>query len=299
MVDKTRFYQPGTDENPVRVIGSRRQPLRDLYHALLRMSWVAVLSWLAALYMLVNALFGQAYFTVGGIAHAQRDSWVDAFCFSVQTFSTIGYGSMYPDSGAARALVVLEALSSFMLTALGTGLIFAKFSHPMARMMFTRNAVIGPVDGKRTLALRVGNERGNAIVDARFRAAVVRRELTLEGDVLYRTYDLKLVRERALALNRSFRVLHVIDESSPLFGLQASATEAQVYELQIIVVGFDDTVMQTVHARYTYYPRDIVWNARLADVLTLAADGSLTLDLHKFHDVELLASSQPALMGST
>jgi inward rectifier potassium channel len=180
---------------------------------------------------------------------------------------------------------VLEALTGFMLTALGTGLIFAKFSRPTARIVFTRQAVIGPVDGKPTLNFRVGNERGNAIVDAQFRAAVVRKQTTAEGDILYRTLDVPLVRERALALNRSFRLAHVIDETSPFHNHDAASIDAEEYELQVIVVGYDDTAMQTVHARYTYYARDIIWNAKLADVLSADDDGSLTLDLRKFHDV--------------
>jgi inward rectifier potassium channel len=160
--------------------------------------------------------------------------------------------------------------------------------------VFTRRAVIGPVDGKPTLAFRVGNERGNAIVDAEFRAAVVRKQRTAEGDLMYRTIDVPLVRERALALNRSFRLSHVIDESSPFFGQDAASIDAQEYELQVIVVGYDDTSMQTVHARYTYYAHDIVWNAKLADVLSVDDDdGSLTLDLHKFHDIVPLTVTAP------
>lgn len=285
MLNRPVVFHPEGADYDVRVLGSRVRPMRDMYHALLRMSWPSALSGLAALYLVVNAAFAQGFYLLGGVANARPDSWLDAFSFSVQTFATIGYGAMYPESGAAHALMVIEALTGFMLTALGTGLIFAKFSRPTARVMFTRNIVIGPVDGQPTLTFRVGNERGNAIVDAQFRAAVIRKQQTAEGDFLYRTHDLPLVRERSLALNRSFRLAHVIDAASPFYDQNASSITEQEYELQVIIVGFDDTVMQTVHARYTYYAQDVVWNAKLADVLSTDSTGSLTLDLRKFHEI--------------
>src|SRR6185436_19874242 len=201
---------PGADYE-VRIIGDRPRPLRDFYHGLLTLPWPATIAVIAVSFLLANALFAAAYVESGGIEHARAGSFIDAFYFSVQTMGTIGYGAMYPASTAANLLVVLESIVSLTLTALATGLVFAKFSRPTARVVFTRSAVISKVNGEPTLMFRLGNERGNRIVDAQIRAALTRTEQTAEGHLFYRTYDLVLVRARALSLQRSWSVMHVID----------------------------------------------------------------------------------------
>lgn len=272
----------------VRILGTAPTPLRDFYHALLRLTWWASLSVITTGYLAVNALYACAYLAAGGIENAEPGSFTDALFFSVQTMGTIGYGAMYPKSELANWLVVSESVVSLLLTALSTGLVFAKFSRPTSRVLFSRHAVICPFNGAPTLMLRVGNERGNAIVDVQFRAVLTRTERTLEGELFYRTYDLTLVRDRTLSLTRSFSLSHPIDAQSPLYGLTAEQAAAQEVEVNLMLVGIDDTAMQTVHARHQYQAHDILWNTRLSDILSEAEDGALIVDLHKFHDVEPL-----------
>jgi inward rectifier potassium channel len=274
----------------VRVIGARRRPLRDFYHALLRMTWPSALLLISSGFLLVNALFALCYAAVGGVAHARAGSLVDAFFFSVQTMGTIGYGSMYPESSAANWLVVLESIVSLIMTALCTGLVFAKFSRPNGRIVFSRRAVISPVNGLPVLMFRIGNERGNTIVDAHIRAVVSRAEPTAEGTLFYRLHELKLARTHALTLRSALVVMHVVDEHSPFYRQTPASIAEREYELQVIVVGVDDTAMQQVHAVQHYSPKQIVWGARLADVLSEAPDGAMLIDLRKFHE---LAPSEP------
>ena len=118
----------------IRILGAPRTPLRDFYHALLQLQWPATIGFIALGYFTVNALFALLFYAIGGIEHARSDSFLDAFYFSVQTMGTIGYGFMYPASPGANALVVIESTTSLILTALATGLVFAKFSRPTARL---------------------------------------------------------------------------------------------------------------------------------------------------------------------
>jgi inward rectifier potassium channel len=270
----------------IRVLGSKPTPLRDLYHALLRSPWRVVLALVVAVYLLLNATFAAAYLLSGGVHNARPHSFLDAFFFSVQTMGTIGYGNMYPESLAANWLVTIESLLGLVLTALGTGLVFAKLSRPTARVMFSRHAVICPVNGAPTLMFRVGNERGNSIMDAQFRLVATRTEHTREGELFYRSYEAALTRDRAISLNRALTVSHRIEGASPFVGESAESVIAQEYELQVMVLGIDDAAMQTVHASHVYFARDILWNTRLADALSEQPDGSLVLDLSKFHEVE-------------
>jgi inward rectifier potassium channel len=271
----------------IRVVGARPTPLRDFYHALLQLPWWATIGAISAAFLLANALFALVYLVTGGVDHAAHGSFRDAFFFSVQTMGTIGYGAMAPSSTAANVVVVVESVVSLLLTAMSTGLVFAKVSRSTARFVFTRKAVVGLVDDGQALSFRLGNERGNQIIDAQIRVTMVRTERTAAGKAFYRTLDLSLVRDRVLTLSRSWNVIHRIDSSSPLHGETAASIAEKEVELQVMVVGIDDTTMQTVYAAHRYFAHDIVWGARFADVLSETSDGHLVLDLRRFHDVEL------------
>ncbi len=286
MKRKPISVKPAGANYEVRVHGVRPTPLRDFYYATLSQPWSLTLLMIASVFLAVNALFALGYWAAGGIANANPHSFADAFFFSVQTMGTIGYGAMYPASRAANWLVVAEAIVGLTLTALATGLVFAKFSRPTARIVFSREVAISPMNGVPTLMFRIGNERRNPIVDAKIRVSVVLTELTHEGKVFYRMQDLKLTRDRALSLSRSWSVIHTIDATSPLRDATPESLIRDEAELQVLVVGLDDTSMQPVHARHQYSVDRIAWGARLVDVLSEADDGALVLDLKLFHDVE-------------
>jgi inward rectifier potassium channel len=274
---------PGADYQ-IQVIGDRPTPLRDFYHALLHLPWWVTIATITVAFVVANVIFACGYWATGGIAHA--GSFLDDFFFSVQTMGTVGYGAMYPESRGANLVVLAEAVTGLTLTALVTGLVFAKFSRSTARLRFTSEAVISPVNGLPSLMLRVGNQRGNRIVDAQIRLVLVRTERTKEGSTFYRNYDLKLQRERTLTLARSFNVVHPIDRDSPLHGCTPASFIADECELQVLIVGLDDVTMQTVHGGRQYLTNQVVWGARHRDVLSETGAGLLTLDLTKFDEKE-------------
>src|SRR5215471_509692 len=244
-----RITPPGANYE-IRIVGLHPRPLLDFYHGMMQLTWTATLLVIGAAYLVVNALFALGYLATGGVENAAPGSFADAFYFSVETMGTIGYGAMFPKSDAANVLMVAESITSLILTALATGLVFAKFSRPTARVIFTREAVISPWNGVPTLMLRIGNARGNLIVDARIRMVLIRTEKLAEGGTFYRMVDLKLTRAHALSLTRSWSVQHAIDEHSPLYGATHESLVEQEVELQVLMVGLDDTSMQTIHASH-------------------------------------------------
>jgi inward rectifier potassium channel len=248
------------------------------------MPWAAVFGVIAAAFLAINAVFAAAYWMTGGIAGARPGSFWDAFFFSVQTMGTIGYGAMYPTASAANVLVVAESVVGLIVTALATGIVFARFSQTSAEVLFSRFACIAPMDGVPTLSFRIGNDRASTIFQARVSVTIIRTERTKEGVILYRMYDVDLVRDRAHALARSFAVMHPITEKSPLLGATPESCIRQELEMDVSVVGTDDTSLQPVHARHRYEVGDILWGARLADVLSELPDGRIELDVRKFHD---------------
>jgi inward rectifier potassium channel len=274
-----------TTQEGVTVIGAPHQRFRDVYYLFLRISWWWAIAWIVGIYLALNAVFAAVYLALGGVVNVRPHSFWDAFCFSVQTMGTIGYGSMYPTSVAANVVMVAESVVSLLVTALATGLVFAKFSRSGARVAFSKHAVIGPMDGVPTLMVRVGNERGNSILEATIRVALIRTERIKEGTVFYRLIDLKLTRDRSPAMARSWTVMHPIDAESPLHGMTPESAAKDEVEVLANVVGTDDTSLQPVHARRTYTDKEILWGARHADVLSEDKEGRLILDVREFHNV--------------
>jgi inward rectifier potassium channel len=269
----------------ITVIGAPRATLRDFYHLFLRAPWSLALSAIVASYLALNAIFATAYLWAGGVANSRPGSFFDAFCFSIQTMGTIGYGAMFPTGTPANVLMIVESVTSLIVSAVATGLVFAKFSRSTARIAFSETAVIGPMDGVPTLMMRVGNERGNLILEATIRVSLLRTEITREGVTFYRMYYLQLTRERSPAMNRSWTVLHPVIKGSPLFGATPESVERDEVEIVVSVVGIDDTSMQPVHARHRYYQNEIVWGARHADILSEQPDGTLIVDMRLFHKI--------------
>ena len=258
----------------------------DLYHRSLRASWKATLLGIALIVVVVNLTFATLFWLTDGIEGARHGSFADAFFFSVETLGTIGYGNFYPKTVTANVLVTIESIVGILVFAVSTGLIFAKFSIPTARIAFSRVAVVSPLDGVPSLAFRVGNLRGNYVVDATIRLTFTRLETTSEGDSVYRMLDLKLLRERSPSLGRTWSIIHPIDETSPLKGFTPESLLKADAEIQVALTGIDSTSSQTVHARYRYDPDDILFGKRFRDMLGPVRDGRITLDFSKFHETE-------------
>jgi inward rectifier potassium channel len=269
----------------VHILHAPRPGLRDLYHAMLRVPWWGALLIIIGGYLGLNAVFAALYQIIGGVANTRPGSYVDDFFFSVQTMGTIGYGNMYPTTTAANVLVVMESVIGLVVTALATGLVFVRFSQVRPRVRFSAKAAVGRMDGVPTLMIRVGNERRSSIVDTHFRVTLMRTTHTSEGVVVYRSFELPLVKERAPALSRAWMIMHRIVEGTPMHGDSMDSLTADEVELVVELVGTDDTSLQQVHASFRYFASSIAWNARLADIVSDTPDGNMQVDLSKFHDV--------------
>ncbi len=266
-------------------IGLPRAGWHDAYHDLLTMSWRRFFVLVFAGYLALNALFAVGYHALGdAIEGARADSLADAFFFSVQTLATIGYGRMAPRTLPANVLVTVEALLGMVGLAVTTGLVFARFARPTARVLFSDVAVIGPYDGVPSLQFRMANARGNQIVEARLKLTLVRDEVTAEGVPVRRVHDLKLRRSEHGAFVLTWTAIHPIDEDSPLYGLGPADIDGATSDLLASLTGIDEGLAQTIHARHAYHAEDLRWNARFADILTAGRDRS-TVDYRRFHDV--------------
>jgi inward rectifier potassium channel len=228
-----------------------------------------------------NAGFALLYLLQPGAIHnARPGSFADAFFFSVQTIATIGYGQLVPATLYANLLVTLETASGLMFLAIATGLVFARFSRPTARVLFSRVAVIGPHNGKPTLSLRVANQRRNQVLQAEAAATLVRDERTEAGVLIRRFYDLTLARNRTPVFALTFTVMHEIDRDSPLYGATAASLTAENAELVVTASGIDEVIAQRVHVRTSLPGRNPLQSHRRRDRLTEDAAASSTATQH-------------------
>ena len=263
-----------------------KNPFSDLYHWLLVINWWKFLILFSLFYLAINVVFALAYLTTkGGIANARPDSFSDAFFFSVQTLSTIGYGAMYPQTIYTQVLVVFEVLTGIILVAMATGLMFARFAQPRARVLFSKVAVICPFNRVPTLMFRVANQRDNRIIEARVWVSFLANEVSPEGIELRRFYNLPLLRSESPSFALSWTVMHPIDEFSPLWGDTSESLLECDASILVILTGLDETFSSTIHARYIYKVKDLLWSMRFTDILHQTDDGNYYIDYQHFHDV--------------
>lgn len=278
---------PRTPADRIRRLNLRTRWWEDMYHSALTMRWGTYALWYGALYLALNGLFAILYLAQpGSIGNARPGSFLDAFFYSVQCISTIGFGTLTPATLYANVLTTAEAMVSLAITALVTGSVFARISRPQARVMFARTAVITPFNGTPTLQIRLGNERMSQIVAAEATVHLLRNERTAEGDFFRRFYDLALVRTRTPVFSMTYTVMHQIDAHSPLFGVTAAQMEADQIELVVSVTGLEETTSQAVHARASYQWTEVQPGHRYRDIFGRDPAGQMFIDFGRFHDTE-------------
>lgn len=257
----------------------------DLSHRCMTASWPAFIAGAAVIFVVVNAIFAGFYW-IGDqpIANVPDGSYLDYLYFSIETLSTAGYGEMHPQSHYGHFVATVELFVGIFSMSLMTGLIFARFSRPSARLLFANNPVIAIHNGEPTLMLRFANERNNVIGNASVRLWVLKNEISKEGGQLRRFTELTLARNDSPALALSWTLFHAIDSTSPLCGLTPDDFIALNVSLVVVVSGYDEVAAQIVHARTSYDPDTIRHGHRYADIIATRDDGVVSVNYRRFHD---------------
>jgi len=264
----------------------------NAYHTLLSLSVPRLLGLVAVLYLGVNLLFASLYWLAGPDALAGanegRARFEDCFFFSVQTLATIGYGKLVPNTRLANALVSFEALVGLLGFAVLSGLLFARFTRPSAKVSFSANAVIAPYGNGWALMFRLANLRRHDLTDVH---AVVSlsRWVTVSGQSQRRFDLLALERRSIIFMPLHWVIVHPIGDSSPLRGITREDFAASDPEVVCLISGHDETFAQTVHARISYDKSEIIWGARFRDIYTSDVD-HVAVDLTRLSDYDQIDS---------
>jgi inward rectifier potassium channel len=264
----------------------------SLYHSLVSISWWKFILIASMGYFLMNVCFAFAYVFFGPAAlEGPRaatfiSQLFQAFFFSVQTSSTIGYGHITPGSTVANILVTLESFVGLLGLALVTGLVFARFSKPTAKILFSKNAIIAPYKNMTAFEFRIANARDNQILELRAQVHFSCLE-EKEGKRKRSFYKLALERDRVPFFPLSWTIVHPIEKDSPLYRMTHEDLIHDDAEFMILLTGLDDTFNQTVYARSSYKPEEIVFGARFGNIYeNLHGKGPITVDISQLSVIE-------------
>jgi inward rectifier potassium channel len=253
------------------------------YHYFLTIGWPTFLGYVAAAYVVLNALFAAAFVACGagaltGFSNEEpMERFTRAFFFSVHTLATIGYGNIVPVTFAANLMVAVESLVGLLGFSIIAGIMFARFARPRAEIAFSNVAVVAPYRGKTALMFRIVNKKRNEIVEMEAKVLLARRKRGGQAND----------RDFVVFFPLAWTIVHPIDETSPLNTCSPNDLRALDAELLILLNGFDETFSQTVHTRSSYKVDEIVWGAKFRNMFNpLDPDGTISVDIRKLHEVD-------------
>jgi inward rectifier potassium channel len=241
-------------------------------------------------FVIANVVFALIYVKIG-VEHLQGadtstalSRFLSAFFFSAQTFTTVGYGRISPDGILTSLVASLQALLGLMALAIGTGLLFGRFSRPAARLAFSEQMVVAPYQSGTSLQFRMANRRSNNLMEVEARV-MMSTVVTADQETHRKFQYLPLERRVIQFMPLTWTIVHPIDESSPLWARKAEDLAGQQAEFLVLIKAFDDTFFQTVHVRHSYRYEEVVWGARFVPAFEPDAQGEMVLDLRRLSEI--------------
>ena len=266
----------------------------DNYHKLITMSWLRFWGLVLSVYLVINMLFSLIYVSIGPdslFGHhidGELNRFWEAFFFSAQTISTVGYGHISPRGMAANSIAAFESMMGLLTFALATGLLYGRFSRPYAKIIYSKNIIIAPYNENcRGLMFRLANERRNILVDLSIEVVFSYNE-DVDGKLVRRFFPLELERKVVSILTLNWTVVHPLNENSPLKGMTLEDLKKSEAGFAVLMRSFDDAFSQTVHSRTAYVSDEIVWGAKFRPVFDRDASGRIILDLSKINHFDLV-----------
>lgn len=270
------------------------QSVWTIYQDLVELPWSRFLGLLTLIYGMVNAGFAFLFWLLGPeslsgmMEKSSLEQFTHAFFFSIQTFTTVGYGSIIPQTLSADLLASFDAFIGLLAFALATGLLFARFAKPKAQIKFSKNAIIAPFGEGKSLQFRIVNLRSNKIIN--LEAQVTMTWLEEKGTERKRRFQqLPLERSRVNLFPLNWTLVHPIDEKSPLFNKNAKDIKQIETEILVLIQGFDETFSQNVHANSSYTCAEIISEVKFQQMY-YEKEGKTILELDKLDDTAAVKS---------
>lgn len=264
----------------------------NLFHRLISCSWGRFLWLIVAFYVTLNFIFAGIYELVGvknlqgSDLSSPGNRFMDAFFFSSQTLTTVGYGRIAPVGMWASSVAAVESLIGLMLFALATGLLYGRFSRPIARIIYSDKAVIAPYLDITGFMFRIVNERANQLIDIQVELVMATLEMQPNGKEIRQYKGLNLERNKVNFFPTNWTIVHAITEDSPMFGMSQEQMLELDIEFLILIRATEDTFNQTVHSRSSYHIKETVFGAKFSPMFSdKIGSGMVNLDLSKISDI--------------
>jgi inward rectifier potassium channel len=288
-----RMVNPDGSFNVVHLNKPRR--FSEAYHYLVNISWLHFfgLTFLAG--FLINAFFALLYLFIGieeiipSTGHFFND-FLNAFFFSTQTFTTLGYGFMAPHGMGSGVVSSIEAFSGLMLFAFITGLIYGRFSKPRASVRFSKNLLLRDFNNHNALMFRLVNNRQSKMIYPKITVTLALSKKNSEGDYINEFYTLDLERDSINYLPTTWTIVHEINKESPLFGFSKEEITKQHGELLIMISYHDESFNQEVHQMHSYMLSELKLDYKFKKAYYYSNIGKMVLDHNLFDDIESLKS---------
>ena len=233
-------------------------------------------------YFLVNLVFATIYYLIGSehlngiVADNAIDRFGQTFFFSIQTYTTVGYGHISPSGFLTSFVASVEALFGLLSFAIATGLFYGRFSKPNAHILFSENAVVAPFQGGTALMLRLSPYKNTNLSDAEARMTLG-IHVEEDGKLVNKFYQLDLELDKVNALTLSWTLVHPITEKSPFYQLNEADFKNTIGEIIVYVKVFDDMYSSTVVKRTSYTFDEVVYGAKFLPMFTKSTDENKTL----------------------
>ncbi len=265
----------------------------NYYHSLITMPWwkfnIAVLT----AYLVINIFFALIYYFVdvshvsGMIYNSEFEKFMEVFFFSAQSLTTVGYGRLNPIGITNSSVAVIESFIGLLGFAMATGLLYGRFSRPVANILFSKNAIIAPYQGFTALMVRLANKNKSELLDPE--ATIVMSYIKEENGVKVRKFsNLKLELTHVTLLTMSWTLVHPIDEESPLYGWVEEEYKNKEVEFMVLIRAYEETFAQTVHTRSSYRYNELVFGAKFNSMLLSASQGSVIIELNRINEYILV-----------
>ncbi len=266
----------------------------SFYHALISMPWWKFNLIVLLCYVCVNFIFASLYFFIdishlnGMVANTNAEKFLEAFFFSTQTLSTVGFGRLNPVGWADSSIAAVESMVGLLGFAIATGLLYGRFSRPRVKLLYSKNAIIAPYKDINGFMLRIANKRKNELIEVE--ALVMMSKVEKENGKDVRKFNtLKLELARIGILSMTWTIVHPIDQNSPMYGMKPEDFAAKDVEWLVMIKCFEETFSQTVHSRTSYKPAEVVYGAAFKSVVEAGSNGAVVVSLDRINDFEKAA----------
>lgn len=274
----------------VHKIGVKALDWRDPFRVVATLSWPGFFLAVLISELSINTLFAMFYALVPGcIANAAPGSFKDAFFFSLETLATVGYGAMSPATLYGHVVSAIEIVCGMLYTAVLTGLVFFRFARPRSKFLFADRAVISRHNAQDALMIRLGNGDRGVLANAKAKVNALIMDESIEGNRSRRFHALKLVRDEFPLLALTWTLVHIIDHSSPLYGLDQAQWISNDIRLFLTVEAWDVGLSTQVYDLKSYRAIDIAFGVRYADAVAWDANGNTVADMAKISSIEILS----------